>query len=160
MSEAGRLAAERRAARLAAVQTLYAIEISGICVDDALQDHLVNRQGREVEGDRYVPADLELLGRTVRGALDHAGQIGEWLDGVLDKPGGMARIEPLLRAVLRAGASELEHNHDTDAPIILKDYTEVAQAFYDGAEAGLVNAALDRLARQLRPGALKDRSPA
>ena len=39
----------------------------------------------------------------------------------------------------------------------IKEYVDVAEAFYDKRETKFVNAVLDRLARALRPDELEDR---
>ena len=74
------------------------------------------------------------------------------------RPWGVGRarrsqaIETVLRAVLRAGAYELDRRSDVPARIVVSEYVDVANAFVDRDETGLINAVLDQLARQLRPG--------
>ena len=60
-----------------------------------------------------------------------------------------------MRAVLRAGAYELDHRSDIPARVVVTEYVEVANAFVDRDETGMVNAVLDQLARQLRAGEFK-----
>jgi N utilization substance protein B len=55
-----------------------------------------------------------------------------------------------LRAVLRAGAFELSSRSDVPARVVVAEYVDVANAFLDKNETGMVNAVLDQLARQLR----------
>ena len=78
------------------------------------------------------------------------------LDPLIDRTlaGGwpLKRIEALLRAVLRAGAFELDQRRDVPARVVIAEYVDVANAFLDGEETGMVNAVLDTLARQLRSG--------
>ena len=64
----------------------------------------------------------------------------------------LKRIETLLRAVLRAGAYELDHRRDVPARAVVSEYVDVANAFVGTEETGMVNAVLDQLARQLRAG--------
>jgi N utilization substance protein B len=54
--------------------------------------------------------------------------------------------------VLRAGAFELDQRRDVPARVVISEYVDVASAFLDGEETGMVNAVLDLLARQLRSG--------
>jgi N utilization substance protein B len=56
----------------------------------------------------------------------------------------------ILRAVLRAGAYELTHRRDVPARVVVAEYADVAHAFFDREETGLVNAVLDQLARRMR----------
>jgi N utilization substance protein B len=38
------------------------------------------------------------------------------------------------------------------AKVVINEYLDVARGFFTGAEPGMANAVLDRLARLLRPG--------
>ncbi len=52
--------------------------------------------------------------------------------------------------MLRAGAWELEKRADIPARVIVSEYVDIANAFVDKTETGMVNAVLDQLARELR----------
>jgi N utilization substance protein B len=62
----------------------------------------------------------------------------------------LKRIEAILRAVLRAGAYELEHRKDVPGRVVVSEYVDVANAFVDREETGMVNAVLDQIGRQFR----------
>ncbi|MBV9701245.1 MAG: N utilization substance protein B, partial [Methylobacteriaceae bacterium] len=47
---------------------------------------------------------------------------------------------------------------DVPARVVIKEYVDVAGAFFDREEAGLVNAVLDALARQLRVDEFAERA--
>jgi N utilization substance protein B len=72
------------------------------------------------------------------------------IDAALARGWPLKRIEALLRAVLRAGAYELDHRRDVPARVVVSEYADVAHAFVDADETGMVNAVLDQLARQIR----------
>lgn len=72
------------------------------------------------------------------------------IDASLAQGWPLKRIEALLRAVLRAGAYELDARGDVPARVVISEYVDVAQAFVDREETGMVNAVLDTLARKLR----------
>jgi len=57
----------------------------------------------------------------------------------------------VLRATLRAGAYELSHRRDVPARAVVSEYADVAAAFVERDETGMVNAVLDQLGRKLRP---------
>ena len=59
-------------------------------------------------------------------------------------------IAAILRAVLRAGSYELEHRMDIPARVVVSEYVDVAHAFVENDEAGMVNAVLDQIARHFR----------
>src|SRR5262249_28053979 len=74
------------------------------------------------------------------------------IDAALASGWPLKRIETVLRAVLRAGAYELACRSDVPARVVTSEYVDVASAFVDKEETGMVNAVLDQLAHQLRPG--------
>ncbi len=53
---------------------------------------------------------------------------------------------------MEAGAHEITRRPDIPARVAISEYIDVAHAFFDGAEPGLVNGVLDRIAREHRPG--------
>ena len=55
-----------------------------------------------------------------------------------------------MRAVLRAGAYELAFRKDMPARAVISEYVAVTRTFYEGEEIGMVNAVLDKLARDFR----------
>src|SRR5215475_13524769 len=132
-----RKANRRGAARLAAVQALYQMDIAGTPLNEILAEFESHWLGREVEGSQYLPVEAQ---RRLDPMVDRA-LAGGW---------PLKRIEAVLRAVLRAGAWELEVKRDVPARVVVSEYVDVANAFLDGDETGMVNAVLDGLARTLR----------
>ena len=55
-----------------------------------------------------------------------------------------------MRAILRAGAYELRSRKDVPARVVIKEYVDVAGAFFGPTEFGMINAVLDRIAREER----------
>jgi N utilization substance protein B len=144
----------RSAARLGAVQALYEMEISGKGVGDALAEFEAHWLGREVEGEEYQRADAEFFRSVVRGVVDDQHLVDQKVDASLAKGWPLRRVEAVLRAILRAGAFELLRRKDVPAKVVITEYVDVARAFYDGEEPGMVNAVLDSLGRELRPDEL------
>lgn len=142
-------ATRRSAARLGAVQALYQMEMTGAGAEDALKDHH-DRQSGEGRG-RMAEADGDLLALLVRGATDEAPDLDLIINRSLTNDWAVDRLESVLRAILRAGAFELKARAKTPARVAISEYVDVAHAFYAGPEPGLVNAVLDRVARELRP---------
>jgi N utilization substance protein B len=140
----------RGAARLAAVQALYQMDIAGTGLNDILAQFESHWIGREVEGEQYLPAEAAFFREVVRGVLDDQLRLDRMIDEALSKGWPLQRIEAILRAALRAGTYELDRRRDIPARVVIKDYADVAAAFVGGDETGLVNAVLDQIARQLR----------
>jgi len=151
----GSAKARRSAARLAAVQALYQIDLAGAAPEAVLAEFVKHRLGHEVDGVSYVAADPALFSAIVRGASERKADLDAMLSAALDAKMPLDRLELLLRAILRAGAFELLGEADTHPRIILAEYIEVTRAFYAGREAGVINGVLDHLAHKLRPDELE-----
>jgi N utilization substance protein B len=147
-----RRANRRGAARLAAVQALYQMDLAGTPLHDILAQFEGHWIGREVEGDEYLPAEAAYFRDLVGGVVAEQRRLDPMIDAALARGWPLKRIETVLRAILRAGAYELDKKHDVPARVVVSEYVDVASAFVDGEETGMVNAVLDQLARQLRAG--------
>lgn len=142
--------ARRSAARLAAVQALYQMAIAGASVDGVIGEFVRFRFGEPLDGEAMVTPDPVLFGDIVRGVVARREDIDGLIAAALDPPWSLARLDALLQATLRAGAWEVLAE-GTAAGIIVSDYVNVANAFFAEKEPGMVNAVLDRIARQTRP---------
>ena len=145
------VADERAAARLAAVQALYQMEVADKGLNDILAEFESHWIGREVEGDQYKPAEIGLFRDILSGVLADQRAIDRALDETLSQGWPLKRIEALMRAILRAGLYELRAKRDVPARVAIKEYVDIAAAFFAREEAGMINAVLDALARQARP---------
>ena len=141
-----RKANRRGAARLAAVQALYQMDIAGTGLNDILAEFESHWIGREVEGAQYLPAEAAFFRDVVSGVVREQRSLDPLVDKALAQGWPLKRIEAILRAVLRAGAYELGHRSDVPARVVVSD------AFVDRDETGMVNAVLDQIARQFRAG--------
>ena len=153
-------AAERSAARLAAVQALYQMDVSGKGVIDALAEFEAFWIGREVEGVSFKPAENEFFRDILSGVVREQRPIDVKIDAALSAGWPLKRVEAVLRAILRAGAYELMFRKDVPARVVISEYVEVAHSFYAEDEPGLVNAVLDVIAREVRAGELGERRAA
>lgn len=144
----------RAAARLAAVQALYQMDLAGTPLHEVKAEFESHWIGREVEGTKYNPADAAFFRAILDGVLGEQVRIDREVDATLAAGWPLKRIEAILRAVLRAGAFELMGRPDVPARVVISEYVDVASAFVERDEAGMVNAVLDVLARKLRPGEL------
>ncbi len=142
--------ARRTAARLAAVQALYQIELSGSDPEVVLGEFLDLRLGHEVDGDRYVPADTALLASIVRIATERDQAVRTALAGVLDARYPLERLEAILRHILRCATAELLGLEDTPSAVIINDYIDVAHGFFAERQPSMANAILIQVAQRLR----------
>jgi len=146
----GRRANRRGAARLAAVQALYQMDLAATPLHDILAEFESHWLGREVEGEQYLPAEAAHFRDVVGGVVEDQRKLDPLIDAALQQGWPLKRIETILRAILRAGAYELDRKRDVPARVVVSEYVDVANAFVDRDETGMVNAVLDLLARQLR----------
>jgi len=150
--EEARLA--RSAARLAAVQALYQMELTGAdwqAVRREFEDH---RLGAEIEGVQYRDADVALFRDILEGVVAHQAAIDQLTDRALVEKWPLGRIDATLRAVFRAAGHELTGRQDIPPKVSIGEYVDVAKAFFEsGKEAKFVNAVLDHMAREVRPEA-------
>ena len=149
-SNATRKANKRGAARLAAVQALYQMDLVGTGLNEITAQFESHWLGGEVEGAQYRPAEAAFFRDIVGGVLREQGRLDPQIDAALTRGWPLKRIEAVLRAVLRAGAYELACRPDIPARVVTAEYVDVAAAFVDEEETGMVNAVLDQLAHQLR----------
>ncbi len=141
----------RSVARLAAVQALYQIEMTGTATETVIDEFLDHRLIEELDGVRLDGADRRMLRDLIAGVALEATALDDMLSAVLEEGWPVERLETLLRLVLRAGAYELSERPDIPPRVVIAEYVDVADAFFGGKEPGLVNGVLDRLARALRP---------
>jgi N utilization substance protein B len=141
---------KRGAARLAAVQALYQMDIAGAGINDIFAEFESYWLGNEVEGDTYLPAEAAFFRDVVSGVVRDQKELDPLIDEALSKGWPLKRIEAILRAVLRAGAYELQHRKDVPGRVVVSEYVDVANAFVDREETGMVNAVLDQIGRQFR----------
>jgi transcription antitermination protein NusB len=141
---------ERSAARLAAVQALYQMDIVATPLASILAEFEGHWMGQKVEGEQYRKAEAAFFRDIVTGVVREQRAIDPLVDEVLSENWPLKRVEAILRAVLRAGAYELSYRADVPARVVINEYVDVAAAFLDQEETGMVNAVLDKLARRTR----------
>ena len=150
-SSAGKAqAAKRSAARIAAVQALYQMDMTGVSADAVIVqffDPDVRQQWAET-----TPADFDrgLFTQLVRGVTVKREELDRIVAASLSGDWTVERLEIILRRILEAGTYELTERTDVPPRVVITEYVDVAHAFYSGAEPGLVNGVLDKLARKFR----------
>lgn len=141
----------RRAARYAAVQALYQVEVTDADVADVLEEFLQHRLDDEIDGLRIAEMDRGLFERLVRGVREEREDLDNMLAAALAEGWHVERLEALLRVIMRVGIFELEHRLDLPARATISEYLDLAHGFFTEREPALVNGVLDSIARSLRP---------
>jgi N utilization substance protein B len=144
---------KRSAARLAAVQALYRMEMTGVSRKTAELEFEDRWIGAEIEGDLYREADIDMFRALLRGAVENQARIDRATDAALVEKWPLGRIDAILRALFRAATAEILGGR-TPPKVVITEFVDVAKAFFgEGREAKFVNAVLDHIAREARPGA-------
>ncbi len=145
----------RTASRVAAVQALFQSEQTGETVETIVDQFIRHRLGElpgsgGFEEGRAPDADAKLFGRIVRAAVLGQDQLDALVSESLPPEWPFARLDPVLRALLRAAGAELGMADGPPARVVINEYLDVAHGFFTGEEPRMANGLLDRMARALR----------
>ncbi|MFW2391334.1 MAG: transcription antitermination factor NusB [Methyloceanibacter sp.] len=141
----------RSAARLAAVQALYQMDMTGIDLTDVLAEFEAHRLGQELEGDQYHSAEAKFFRDLVEGVVREQRNLDPLIDQQLAEGWRLGRVDSILRAILRSAAFELTDRDDVPARVVISEYVDIAHAFFNEDEPKVVNGVLDQLAHKTRP---------
>lgn len=141
---------QRGAARLAAVQALYQMDIGGTGVLEVLSEYEMHRLGKELDGDLYRKADPAWFRAIVSGVVEQQRTLDPLIRTSLTEDWPLSRLDSTLRAILRAGAFELCNRREVPIAVIVTEYVDIGQAFFGEEEPKLINAVLDRIAKRVR----------
>ena len=146
----------KSAARLYAVQALFQMETSGQTVERVVREFESHRFGEVFEdGTEMAEGDVVHFRALVDSAVNWQAKIDQMTDRALVAAWPIDRIDPVLRALFRTAGGELV-GMDTPPKVVITEFVDVAKAFFpDGKEPKFVNAVLDHMAREARPGAFK-----
>ncbi len=152
----------KSAARLAAVQATYMIEYGQLPVDEVIKDFINGEVGRyviEEENDGYEEhenlvevgeMDSNYFATLTRGVHTQKEQLEKSLAHYLREGWNFERFDGTLRALLLCATYELVNTKDVDANVIIKEYVDLAYAFFTKSEPKMVNALLDQISHALR----------
>ena len=135
----------RSAARLAAVQALYQMELAGVGADEVATEFAAHRFAEFSD-----PPDADFFAAIVTGVPQHQVEIDKAIAACLSQSWTLARVDSILRAILRAAGFELVARRDVPAKVVIDEYVGIARDFFSGDEPGFINAALDAIARRKR----------
>ncbi len=152
----------RTASRVAAVQALFQSEQGGETAETVIEQFVRHRLGEMpgpehlggggFEEGRVPDAHVPLFTQIVRRAVLQQDRLDALIAAALPADWPMTRLDPVLRALLRAGGAELSMVDGPPARVVINEYLDVAHGFFTGEEPRMVNGLMDRLARDLRPG--------
>ncbi len=146
----------RTGARVAAVQALFQSEQAEENAETVIDQFTRHRLGAVPDAGGYeegrVPdAHVPLFASIVRAAIRDQDQIDALIAASLPAEWPFDRLDPVLRALLRAGAAEPRMQNGPPIRVVINEYLDVAHGFFAGDEPRMVNGMLDALARHARP---------
>ena len=144
-------------ARLAAVQATYMIEYGQLPVDEVIKDFVNGEVGRYViEEDAQTQReemvevnelDKPYFSEIVKNVQQNKEALEKTICSYLAEGYSFERMDGTMRALLLCATYELTHNHDVDAAVLVKEYVDLAYAFFAKKEPKIVNALLDKIAK-------------
>ena len=95
-----RKANRRGAARLAAVQALYQMDVAGTPLHEILAQFESHWIGREVEGDQYLPVEAAFFRDVVGGVVREQRRLDPLIDAALQSGWPLKRVEADRKSVV------------------------------------------------------------
>ena len=126
------------------------MDVGGTGVLEIVAEYEAHRLGQEIDGDTYLKADASWFRSIVSGVVRDQRKLDPLIGTALQDDWALSRLDSTVRAILRAGTFELVERKDVPVAVIVTEYVEIARAFFEDDEPKLVNAVLDRIARQIR----------
>ena len=144
--------ARRAGARLAAVQALYQMDQTGESAKAVIREFMEDRLGVGPDEEPVEEADPDIFKAVLKATVAHQDQIDRAIVARLSKGWKLARLDTTTRAILRAATAELIAHQELARAVIIDEYVSLAHDFFDKSEANFVNAVLDNIAGDIRPG--------
>lgn len=140
----------RSAARLAAVQALYQMDMEQIGLARLLDEFHTHRLGAEIEDAKYAKAEQSFFDDIVSGVDGRRTEIDALIEAKLGDEWKITRLDKTMLQLLRAGTYELIARADIATATVIDEYVDVAHAFFDKKDAKFVNGLLDAVAKEKR----------
>jgi transcription antitermination protein NusB len=140
----------RSAARLAAVQALYQMDMEKIGLARLLDEFHAHRLGEEIEDAKIAHAEQSFFDDVVTGVDARRAEIDAKIEANLGEQWKIGRLDKTMLQLLRAGTYELMARADISTASVINEYVDVAHAFFDAKDAKFVNGLLDAVAKDVR----------
>ena len=142
-----RPANKRGAARLAAVQALYQMDVAGVGILKSWQNTKHTGSAKKSMARNIWKPMRNGFAPMVSGVVESQKKLDPIIHDALTDDWPLSRLDTTLRAMMRAGTWELMFKRDVPVAVIVCEYVDIAKAFFDADEPKMVNAVLDRIAR-------------
>jgi N utilization substance protein B len=150
--------ANRHAARMAAVQAIYQMELTGNDAESVAREFCEHRF-TDADPKETAEPDTEFFTDLVCGVPHHQLEIDRAIAENLSEGWKLQRVDSILRAILRAAVFEFVARSDVPAKVVIDEYLEISHAYFGGDEPAFVNALLDRVAHRKRAAEFGEAPP-
>lgn len=140
----------RTEARLCVVQALFTMIIQNDA--DAVSGLVVMKEFLNGRVKRTA-ADKKLFTLVMDEAVRDAARYRSMLEAQLLEGWTLERIDPVQYALMWAAAAELSANTSVGPKVVLNEFVNIAKGFAKPDEVAFINAAMDSMARAIRPDA-------
>jgi transcription antitermination protein NusB len=140
----------RSAARLAAVQALYQLDMEKSGIAKLLAEFHAHRLGAEIDDVQYAGAEVDFFDDIVSGVDARRAEIDAMIESKLGDQWKISRLDKTMLQILRAGTYELIARLDVPKASVIGEYIDVAHAFFDEKDAKFANGLLDAVAKEVR----------
>jgi len=137
-------------ARIMAVQAYYEITQNGKPIRIAAQEHLERDQYTDIDGEELPKPHGGLFKRILSSVDSRKKEVEDIINTQCPPKESGKEIEPLLKAILVCGVTEVLSHDDIDTALIIDDYLNVTHCYYEKQQVSLVNGVLDKVAKLIR----------
>ena len=142
---------QKNEARLACVKAVYSNEtndtkkLANFLIKDIIS--VYNMKLEELDKIRMDEKFFKIL---VTGVLDENKEIKSLIEESLSETWTINRLSTLLRSVLMVAIYELKYLQKIPTTVVINEYVNIAEMFFDQKEVGFVNGILDQVASKVR----------
>jgi N utilization substance protein B len=140
----------RSAARLAAVQALYQVQLADQPTESVLSEFIDHRFRAGDAETGVAAADVDMFCDIVRSVLARKADLEPLIANSLASSWRFERLDKVMQALLLAGAYELVARPDVPTAVIINEYVDLAHAFFEDEQAKFAHAVLDKVGREVR----------
>ena len=144
----GSVGKKRRASRLGAIQSLYAMQVGTLDRATVTADFIKGGCVADL-GDETVQGEESLYTDIVGGVTDRHDELADIVGQAL-RTRKMQDCEVILQKIFLCGAYELVARDDIEARLTIAEYVSITDAFFGGKEPQLVNGVLNGIAQVVR----------
>ena len=139
-------AAKKSAARLAAIQYLYALEIDQGFQRRQLEQDLLSYYQNQEDQEKINSPDKKFLNKLISLAVPNMVFLDEKITEFSARTSSLDKISLVLKSILRCGICEILYMSNVPTKVIINEYTTITSSFFDQGETGFVNSMLDKIA--------------